>query len=95
MKTVPNKPQKGDTMIRSSQDNHLVERKSVYTLISKVKQKTAEQVSDAIFQDLTPCKSKINAITFGNEKSLLSTPRLMGHRDQPPDKQSLSSAGGA
>lgn len=44
----------------------LVERKSLFTLVAIVKQKTAEQVSRAIIKLLKPYESKVKTLTFDN-----------------------------
>jgi len=44
----------------------LVDRASKYTCISKVEQKTAEAVNNAILKELKPHKTKVRTITYDN-----------------------------
>jgi IS30 family transposase len=69
----------GDTVIGAAHKQAiitLVERKSGYALISKVSNKTAEQVRDAIIKDLTPYQIKVKTITFDNGKEFAEHARI-------------------
>jgi transposase, IS30 family len=61
----------GDTVIGAGHQQAivtLVERKSGFALLAKVKQKKADLVSQAIVDQLTPVRSKVKTLTADNGK---------------------------
>lgn len=61
----------GDTIIGKGHTSALltlVERKSLYTVIIKLKSRTAIELADKINREMKPLKSKINTLTFDNGK---------------------------
>ena len=59
----------------------LTERKSRYTLIKKVKRKTAQLVSDAIISLLSPVSGKVHTLTSDNGKEFAEHKTIANHLD--------------
>ncbi|MGA0351093.1 MAG: IS30 family transposase [bacterium] len=73
-----------DTVIGSDRKSvlvTLVDRKTLFTLSTKIPRKTARNVSDAMIRMLKPYKEKVHTLTFDNGSEFIEHERVGKHLD--------------